>query len=40
MISDSYYLDELLMMTKIEPLLADVAPDVDGVSFGPIDDIR
>ena len=26
MISDSYYLDELLMMTKIEPLLDDVAP--------------
>ena len=26
MISDSYYLDELLMMTEIEPLLDDVAP--------------
>ena len=25
MISDSYYLDELLMMTEIEPLLDDVA---------------
>ena len=26
MISDSYYLDELLMMIKLEPLLDDVAP--------------
>ena len=25
MISDSYYLDEFLMMTEIEPLLDDVA---------------
>ena len=33
MISDSYYLDELLMMTEIEPLLDDVAPGDDGVSL-------
>ena len=26
LISDGYYLDELLMITKIEPLLDDVAP--------------
>ena len=26
MISDSYYLDDLLMMIEIEPLLDDVAP--------------
>ena len=33
MISDSYYLDELLMMTEIEPLLDDVAPSDGGVSL-------
>ena len=37
-LSDSYYLDELLMMMEIEPLLYDLAPDVDGVSFGSVDD--
>ena len=33
MLSDSYYLDELLMMMEMEPLLDDVAPGVGGVSF-------
>ena len=33
MISDSYYLDELLMMTEIEPLLDDVVPGDGGVSL-------
>ena len=33
MISDSYYLDELLMMTKIEPLFDDVAPGDGEVSL-------
>ena len=37
-LSDSYCLDELLMMMEIEPLLYDVALDVDGVSFGPFGD--
>ena len=36
--SHTYCLDELLMTMEIEPLLYDVAPDVDGVSFGPVDD--
>ena len=33
MISDSYYLDELLMMMEIEPLLNDVAPSDDLVQL-------
>jgi hypothetical protein len=33
MIGDSYCLDELLMMTEIEPLLDDVAPGDGGVSL-------
>ena len=33
MISDSYCLDELLMMIEIEPLLDDVAPGDGGVSL-------
>ena len=33
MISDGYYLDELLMMTEIEPLLDDVVLGDDGVSL-------
>ena len=37
-LSDSYYLDELLMMMDIERLLYDVASDLDRVSFGPVDD--
>ena len=33
MISDGYCLDELLMMTEIEPLLDDVVLSDDGVSL-------
>ena len=33
MISDSYYLDELLMMKEIEPLLNDIAPGDDLVQL-------
>ena len=33
MLSDSYCLDELLMMMEIEPLLDDVAPSDGGVSL-------
>ena len=33
MISDSYYLDELLMMLEMELLLDDVAPGDGGVSL-------
>ena len=33
MISDSYYLDELLMMMEIEPLLNDIAPGDDLVQL-------
>ena len=33
MISDGYYLDELLMMTEIEPLLNGVVLGDDGVSL-------
>ena len=33
MISDGYYLDELLMMIEIEPLLDDVVLGDDGVSL-------
>ena len=33
MISDSYCLDELLMMTEIEPLLDDVVLGDSGVSL-------
>ena len=33
MLSDSYCLDELLMMIEIEPLLDDVAPGDGGVSL-------
>ena len=33
MISDSYCMDELLMMIEIEPLLDDVAPGDGGVSL-------
>ena len=33
MISDGYYLDELLMMTEIETLLDDVVLGDDGVSL-------
>ena len=36
-LSDSYCLDELLMMLEMKPLLYDVAPDDDGVSLGPVD---
>ena len=32
-LSDSHCLDELLMMTEIEPLLDDVAPGDNGVSL-------
>lgn len=32
-LSDSYFLDELLMMLEMEPLLDDVAPGDDGVSL-------
>ena len=38
MLSDSYCLDELLMMLEMEPLLDDEAPGEDGVSFGPVED--
>ena len=33
MISDSYYLDELLMMTEIKPLLDDIVLGDGGVSL-------
>ena len=33
MLSDSYCLDELLMMLEMEPLLDDVAPGDGGVSL-------
>lgn len=33
MISDSYYLDEPLMMKEIEPLLDDASPGDDGISL-------
>ena len=33
MLSDSYCLDELLMMMEMEPLLDDVAPGDGGVSL-------